>query len=308
MVAHGVMFHHFHGPDHAETQGSISAEELSCLLDYLGGERILGASEWTERALNGSLRENDLCLTFDDALRSQIDIALPVLEKRNLTAFWFVYSEAFGAPVRNVEIFRAFRHHSYSDIDSFYNDFEARVLESPFSDAARNAIKSGVADVHLGAFDFYTRGDRRFRFLRDKVLGKDAYEEMMLDLMSARGFDISSARRLLWMNEKDLVSLEDKGHILGLHSFSHPTELNALSIPDQKKEYSANKEHLEKILNNSIIAMSHPCNSYSAETLDILNSLGIRIGFRSNMAVLDGGAFEMPRVDHANVMRKLRLR
>jgi peptidoglycan/xylan/chitin deacetylase (PgdA/CDA1 family) len=299
------MFHHFHGTGHAASQGSISAADLARILDYLGCERILGAQEWQKRALAGQLGSDDLCLTFDDALRSQIDVALPVLEDRGLTAFWFVYSEAFGTPVRNVEIFRAFRHDCYPDIEAFYREFEAKVLESPFAAEASKAISSGLADSHLAEFDFYTCSDRRFRYLRDKVLGKLAYEDLMLDMMAASGYDVATARRHLWMSEDDLLSLHRNGHVVGLHSFSHPTELGVLSHEEQMREYGANKEHLEKVLGSSVISMSHPCNSYDSDTLSILKGLGIRLGFRSNMAALGGSLLECPREDHAMVMHAM---
>lgn len=302
MVPHGVMFHHFHGSGHTVSQGSISAADFERILDHLGCNRILGAQEWQERALMGQLRSHDLCLTFDDALRSQIDVALPVLQDRGLTAFWFVYSEAFGAPVCNVEIFRAFRHDCYPDIETFYKEFEFKVLQSLFASAAKDAISSGKADSHLAEFDFYTRGDRRFRYLRDKVLGKMAYEDLMLEMMAASGYDLATARRHLWMNENDLLSLHLNGHVVGLHSFSHPTELRLLSHAEQVREYGANKDHLETVLGSPVIAMSHPCNSYNPDTLSILKGLGIRLGFRSNMAALDGSLLECPREDHAMVM------
>jgi hypothetical protein len=55
------------------------------------------------------------------------------------------------------------------------------------------------------------------------------------------------------------------------------------------------------------IAMSHPCGNYSGETLAILAGMGIKKGFRSNMAV-DGirSALEVPREDHANVLAEMR--
>ncbi len=305
MVSHGVMFHHFHGNGHAASQGSISAAELARLLDYLGSERILGAQEWQERALAGQLGSDELCLTFDDALRSQIDVALPVLEERGLTAFWFVYSDAFGTPVRNVEIFRAFRHDCYPDIEAFYREFEAKVRESEYADTAEKAISIGLADSHLSEFGFYSCSDRRFRYLRDKVLGKVAYEDLMVGLMAASNYNVEAARRHLWMSEDDLFKLHCNGHVVGLHSFTHPTELKLLSQEEQMQEYAANKEHLEKVLGSPVIAMSHPCNSYDSETLSILNGLGIRLGFRSNMALLDGSLFECPREDHTMLMLQM---
>jgi hypothetical protein len=79
MVAHGVMFHHFHDDRHRRGQGSISAEQLVELIEHLGRNDILPAQEWMRRAAVGALTDTDTCLTFDDALRCQYDVALPVL-------------------------------------------------------------------------------------------------------------------------------------------------------------------------------------------------------------------------------------
>jgi hypothetical protein len=49
--------------------------------------------------------------------------------------------------------------------------------------------------------------------------------------------------------------------------------------------------------------MSHPCNSYTADTLSILAELGISLGFRATMrGAADASALERPREDHANIM------
>ena len=46
----------------------------------------------SERLERSELRHNDIVLTFDDGLRCQYDIALPILNKHGIGAFWFVYS------------------------------------------------------------------------------------------------------------------------------------------------------------------------------------------------------------------------
>jgi len=74
------MFHHFHSDKHQTGQGSLSAEDLDEMIGHLDPERILGAGEWMDRAKKNNLGENDLCLTFDDALRCQYYVALPVLK------------------------------------------------------------------------------------------------------------------------------------------------------------------------------------------------------------------------------------
>ena len=82
MEPHGVMFHHFCEHRHTDSLGAITAERLEkIILSYSPG-RILPALEWYERALVGKLEESDVCITFDDALRSQVEIALPILRKQ----------------------------------------------------------------------------------------------------------------------------------------------------------------------------------------------------------------------------------
>ena len=51
--------------------------------------------------------------------------------------------------------------------------------------------------------------------------------------------------------------------------------------------------------------MSHPCNSYSHDTLMILRELGISLGFAANMQVRGQSELEYPREDHANLVSSL---
>jgi hypothetical protein len=55
------------------------------------------------------------------------------------------------------------------------------------------------------------------------------------------------------------------------------------------------------------VAMSHPCNSYNQATLEILRELGITLGFRANMASGFSSELELPREDHANLVRAMKL-
>jgi peptidoglycan/xylan/chitin deacetylase (PgdA/CDA1 family) len=88
MKPHGIMFHHFHDNLHIKGQGSISASKLEAMIKYLKKDKIiLSADEWYYKALCNRLRDNEVCLTFDDNLKCQFDIAYPVLEMLNLKAF-----------------------------------------------------------------------------------------------------------------------------------------------------------------------------------------------------------------------------
>lgn len=140
--AHGIMFHHFHGDGHPPGQGSMSANDLRDMIHWLRRNyRVLSAQDFYEFALDGSLAESDTCLTFDDSLLCQYDIAAPVLEEEGLTAFYFVYSSAFTEHPDMLEVYRYFRSTEYAGFDAFCDEFMAQAAlrhEGVVSDAVRD--------------------------------------------------------------------------------------------------------------------------------------------------------------------------
>ena len=51
--------------------------------------------------------------------------------------------------------------------------------------------------------------------------------------------------------------------------------------------------------------MSHPCNSYNDNTLNILEQLGIKLGFRANLSEGFSSNLEIPRIDHSEILKLL---
>jgi len=303
---HGVMFHHFRDDRHPPGQGAISAEELADLIEYVGPDRLLPAREWLSRASSGRLEPRDLCLTFDDGLLCQYDVALPVLRSFGLTAFWFVYSSVFQGGLEVLEIYRYFRTVAFANVSAFYQRF--RVASAglyPGEIAAR--LSTFSPSEYLGNFPFYSDEDRTFRFLRDEVLGPERYNRVMELIIADSGFVAETLRGKLWLDDHHLRRLQAEGHIVGLHSFTHPTRLENLPARVQREEYHRNAEHLASVLGVRPTTMSHPCNSYRSDTLAILRDLGITIGFCSNMGEVPGaGMLEIPRQDHANIIASMR--
>jgi hypothetical protein len=146
-----------------------------------------------------------------------------------------------------------------------------------------------------------------FRFLRNEVLGVDNYEELMLHLMELKGFSPDSVIDKLWMSDPNLKELSRLGHLVGLHSTTHPIQMSKLSKHKQCVEYGENFEHLTSVV-GEVSCMSHPCGDYNEDTLKVLENLGIRIGFRSNFAVSTiRSKFEVPRQDHAIIYNEMSL-
>jgi len=304
----GLMLHHFFDKNnHPEGQGAISQCDFESLLDYIENNyNLINAEDWMARALSDSLDKKDVCLSFDDGLRCQYDIALPVLQRRGITAFWFVYSSVFNGEVGNLELYRYYRTVSFDNISDFYNGFETQLQDFDFYSDVQERLKGFKSKEYLAEYSIYTDQDRRFRFIRDVALGPDRYEKVMDSMISNGGMDIESLFECLWMDNTCIRELHKLGHVVGLHSYSHPTKLSDLSASEQFEEYRKNYEHIREVIGISPIAASHPCGSYNKDTLGILRELGVKLGFCSNMLQKTSSLLELPREDHSSIMKKLR--
>lgn len=306
-MIYAVMFHHFHdAQSETRAQGSLSIAQLNRVLDWL--ERrytILSPETYINRVVEERLKEDEICLTFDDALESQYSIAYPVLKQRGLRAFYFVYSGAFTEHPPMFEFFRDFRVTSYPSVDAFYEDFFS-YAEKTDPKLIKRMNETFPSD-YLSQFPFYSLQDRQFRFFRDHVLG-DSFFALMGSLMEASGYDVNLRRKQLFMSENNLRELYEDGNEIGLHSHTHPTQMQALDETSQRVEYDQNHAFLSQIVKGTIRSMSHPCGEYNDDTLSILKGYGVQIGFRSSLSPLRiASALEVPRQDHANIIREIEI-
>ncbi|WP_145596096.1 polysaccharide deacetylase family protein [Candidatus Pelagibacter sp. FZCC0015] len=312
---HGIMFHHFHDKDiHTKGQGSISKDEFYKIINFIGKKNILDADIFFEKFKSKKLKNNEVCLTFDDAIKSQVDIALPVLEELKIKSFFFVYSSIFEGIPDNLETFRYFRMNYFNNINNFYTEFYKFIEKDLNIFFERNISKLESAKMK---FPHYSIEDIKFRLVRDNFLNKKEYEDLMFLIMKEKKFNYKKFYTKLAFNENDLKKLDNLGHLIGLHSHSHPTLLEKLNYEDQKEEYKRNLSVISKILNKSekdIKYMSHPCGSYNKNTLDILIELEIELGFKQLMTIelekgmekINNSSLEIARQDHSKIIKLIK--
>ncbi len=307
IFSHSIMFHHFHGSGHLPAQGSITGPDLRYMLNWLNSRyTLLGAHLYKEKFINKRLKNSDICLSFDDALKCQFDIAAPILSEFGIDAFFFVYSSAFSDNPDPLEIYRYFRTTIYKTIDEFYEEFFS-ILRNMNPSEFKKCLDNFSPLEYLRGRPYYSENDKKFRYLRDHYLTKEQYHQFMNEMMNEKNFNIEEAKNHLWMTAADLTDLAKKGHLIGLHSNNHPTQMSKLPKRQQMEEYKFNQDHLYKILGKKVDVMSHPCGDYNKDTLDVLNDLGVCMGFRANMEVpYISSSLEIPRENHSNIFKEMR--
>ena len=301
------MFHHFHdNHKYPEVQGggSISSDDFHSIIDYLDENfSLLVPDEYLKKVEHGSIQEGDICLTFDDALKCQFDVIYPELEKRNLKAFFFVYSAAFSENPPPLEFFRDFRLNFFNNINEYYDLFFNTVRR--VHPKKYNVFLNDYQTDYLSAFPFYTENDKKYRFIRDKVL-KEKYFDLVFEMMKEKKYSQFQRKEKLFMSVDEIKTLHDSGHTIGLHSHSHPTQIHNLDYSSQLEEYTKNYKFISSITKRKINVMSHPCGNYNDDTLKVLKELGIKFGFRSSLTPSNiKSSLEIPREDHANIMSRM---
>ena len=201
----GIMFHHFHNDFHLRSQGSISKKVFNQVLDFLELKySILDSDVYTEKFINNTLTSKETCITFDDSLRCQYDVALPVLEERGIKAFFFVYSSSLTDSPDMLEIYRYVRNSFFPDIEKFYNHF-FNLASKKYQDKYTKAIESFSKLNYLEAYPFYSKSDKLFRYLRDNILNDGKYKILMEELINDLNFDIRSISNKLWMDQNTYI-------------------------------------------------------------------------------------------------------
>ncbi|NQY66659.1 MAG: polysaccharide deacetylase family protein [Flavobacteriales bacterium] len=301
--AHGIMFHHFHHENQSRTaQGSLSKNQFITKLSYLQKNfNLISADEWYSKAIKNDLEQKDICISFDDNLKCQFEIALPVLEEMNLNAFWFIYTSPLNGNIEKLELYRYFRYSEFNTVDSFYKNFNKIITISNYNNIVKNGLEQFSAESYLGEYSFYSKEDKKFRFIRDQILGQEKYYQLMDQMISQSGMNTEMASKKLWMQKNDIKHLSDSGHVIGLHSHSHPTNLEKSTVDKQKNEYSTCLAILRSITGKNISVMAHPSNSYNNDTLLILDELTVQVGFRANMEDGFNSRLEYPRMDHTMI-------
>lgn len=295
----GLMFHHFHDDaGHPRIQGSVTADEFAALLQKIGIERFASPEEFEHCLNTNSVGAARFCITFDDSLRSQYDIARPVLDALGLKAYYFVYSSPFEGVVEPFEVHRYFRNIAFASVNEFYEAFYDEARQQGRAEDVDRALKSENARKYHQQFPFYSHEDRVFRYIRDVVFHRSEFDQVMAALISSKGFDVSTIAKRIWMDDSDLLALHRDGHSIGLHSYSHPTNFQQLSVEGQREEYERNMRHLSGLLGGAPTVMAHPSNSYSEATLLLLKRMGVTCGFRADNTQLEYSNLELPRVDH----------
>ena len=203
-------------------------------------KNILSPDDFIYKTKNNKIQNYETCITFDDGIKSQFDVAYQFLKILKLNLF-FIYSSIFEKKL-NFELNRYFREVFFKNVDQYYQSFY-KILDKEIDKKTINKILNKKKTLFIKQkkiWSFYSISDLEFRFIRDRVLDRDKFEKINIQLFKKKEFDYKSINKNIYINKKNLESLSKDENTIGLHSHNNPTNFDKLSYSKQFEELKKN--------------------------------------------------------------------
>ncbi|MCX6319069.1 MAG: polysaccharide deacetylase family protein [Bacteroidetes bacterium] len=208
----------------------------------------------------------NLCLSFDDGFANNYTTVLPLLEKYEVPAIFFVTgARAVG-------------------YDVLWNDVLAA------------AYRYGPATIRINDISYAKGGDGRYRTAGGECLSDilrrspfAAKKEMITQLK--RYCRQSEQEYWLQMNESQLTALaQSKWATVGCHSLHHD-DLAGMTASQVKEDAAKAKTYIERITGKPVQAMAFPYGSYNIEILHAATEAGFSQLYADRFLHCDDEAF-----------------
>jgi peptidoglycan/xylan/chitin deacetylase (PgdA/CDA1 family) len=248
----------------------VSVDALRAQLELLGRSWEFVSRDELLAAVagEGALPERACAITFDDGLRCQVELALPVLEELGIPAIFFV----LGKPVAEGRVLRVHKVHALRErID------DAELLEL----VGAEDVPEDVAREH---YRYDTPQAARVKYLLNMALAADERDRVVGAAFAEVFPDEAAFAADLYMSREEIRALAPS---VGAHSYAH--EPLALMAPEElDRDLERCTAFLEELTGERPRAFSYPHGTPS--TVDVatarrLAAAGYRVAFTMERAL-----------------------
>jgi len=291
-----IMFHDLYDSGGESSQGAINWEEFKKIVETIRKTNVISSAEVLNEDSLENLEEK-IFITFDDGLLRQFTLGLDWLEKLDVVACFYIHTSPLLGDYDVHQLLRTFKNSAiFKNVEEFNKTFTDYLLTSYDIEEVKRIDDSFDKEGYFNQFTFYSESDKKLRFIRDRYLVPDVYKEKAFSFIQSYNVELNSLAKDTYMTKDTLKTITERGHVVGLHSHSHPSNLGSLSYQDQLIEIKTNKEVIESITDVVPKTISYPSNSYNSDTITHLIDLGIGSGFRADDMV-NKAPYELPRID-----------
>lgn len=237
---------------------------------------ILPLSEAVRRLKMGMLPARAACITFDDGYADNVDVALPILERHNIPATFFISTGYLnGGIMFNDKVIEVIRRFDGDELD--------------------------LSDLGLGVRPLGNLQQRK-ETIRNmlSVLKYKPVEErhvFMDDVIDSANLSLPEG---LMMRTDQVRMLADAGMEIGGHTVSHPI-ISGLDLRSAKAEIEEGRGQLEEMTGKPVKLFAYPngipVTDYRAEHVRMIAEMGFdaAVSTAQGVARRDCDLFQLPR-------------
>ena len=266
-----VGFHYVaeRAPDEPRAIFPVTTEALAAQIEELSHEyELVGRDELLAAATgDADLPARACVLTFDDGLRCQFELGLPVLERLGAPAIFFVP----GRPLFERQMLEVHKLHALRE----------RLADDELRGRLPDDLPEVSAEEAQAHYRYDTPEAAALKFLLNIHLAAGRRRELVDSLFATEFPDESAAAAELYMDAEQVAELEREHHAVGAHSYSHQP-LATLSNSELEADLERVTGVLEEITGSRPRAFSYPYGTPEAVDPRVaagVGAAGYRIAF-----------------------------
>lgn len=223
-------------------------------------------------------------IMFDDGYKDNIEYALPILEKYNCKASFYVVTECIdkNIPTWTHILEYLFQHTAIKKIDLTTNILPKQ--------------------LQVSSLDTYNDRIQYVSLLKPYLKKMDHLQrEQILNIIIQTYSDVELPK--IMMDWDDLKLLKSKGHYIGSHTLSHPALGTIENEEILKKELAQSGSRIQEMLGYFPKTISYPVGSYSEKTKQLSKVCGYEIGLAVKQQIYSpqkSNIFEVDRIELYN--------
>lgn len=262
----------------------MSVELFEKCIKYISSKYTVTTIESLQNTDFNNSKFKYATISFDDGYKDNIEYALPILNKYNVKASFYVVTNCieYNIPTWTHILEYLFQHSKKIKVSMEF-DFLPSELQV-------NELKGGKEKID------YVKKLKPFL----KKLPHDKRELVLKEVTNAFN-DVELPK--LMMNWADLKILMDFGHEIGSHTVSH-SMLGTMNLEKEiRDQLEVSAKTIEKKLGKAPITISYPVGSYNDETIKLSKLFGYKIGLAVKQDIYcpeKDSLFEIPRIELYN--------
>ena len=246
------------------TTAQLATQIESLMRDYelVTRDQLLAALDG-----GGSLPRRACVLTFDDGLRCQFELALPVLERLGAPAIFFVP----GRPLAEGRMLEVHKLHALRE----------RLPDDELAARLPPGMPNVTAEEAQTHYRYDTPEAARLKFLLNIRLPAEQRRELVDDLFAAEFPDEPALAEDLYMDAGQVAELEREHRAVGAHSYAHQP-LATLSNGELEGDLARVTQLLEEVTGSRPRTFSYPYGTTAAvdaRTAEAVGAAGYRVAF-----------------------------